>query len=83
MLRLLNSTRWLVSAALLLGMMSGSAPSQREIRPSNHTLTAGGKIVFASERDGNYEIYVVNPDGSGPTRLTNSPLISEREPAWS
>jgi len=83
MLRLLNSTRRLVSAALLLGMMSGSAPSQREIKPLNHTLTAGGKIVFASERDGNYELYVINPDGSGATRLTNTPLASDREPAWS
>ena len=32
----------------------------------------GGKIVFASLRDGNYEIYSMNPDGSNQTRLTNN-----------
>ena len=32
----------------------------------------GSKIVFQSERDGNFEIYSMNPDGSGQTRLTNS-----------
>lgn len=33
---------------------------------------AQGKIAFASFRDGNSEIYVMNPDGSGQTRLTNT-----------
>ena len=33
---------------------------------------SGSKIVFASNRDGNFEIYVMNADGSGQTRLTNN-----------
>ena len=33
----------------------------------------GSKIAFNSNRDGNYEIYVMNADGSGQTRLTNNP----------
>ena len=33
----------------------------------------GRKIAFMSERDGNAEIYVMNADGSGQTRLTNNP----------
>lgn len=41
-----------------------------------------GKIVFHSERDGNFEIYVMNPDGTMPTRLTNTP-DPERTPAFS
>lgn len=28
------------------------------------------KIVFSSNRDGNYEIYIMNPDGTQQTRLT-------------
>jgi dipeptidyl aminopeptidase/acylaminoacyl peptidase len=32
----------------------------------------GSKIVFVRGRDGNYEIYVMNADGSGQTRLTNN-----------
>ena len=31
-----------------------------------------GLIAFESRRDGNPEIYVMNPDGSGQTRLTES-----------
>jgi Tol biopolymer transport system component len=32
-----------------------------------------GSVVFYSGRDGNLEIYAMNADGSGPTRLTDDP----------
>ena len=32
-----------------------------------------GRIVFESNRDGDLEIYSMNPDGSAPTRLTEQP----------
>ena len=35
-------------------------------------LQIAGKIAFESKRDGNYEIYVMNADGTDLTRLTNS-----------
>jgi hypothetical protein len=42
----------------------------------------GEKIAFSSNRDGNFEIYVMNSNGSGtPTRLTNT-LESESKPDW-
>ena len=44
----------------------------------------GGRIAFASNRDGdagNYEIYVMNADGTNQTRLTNNPA-HETMPAW-
>jgi len=41
-----------------------------------------GQIAFASNRDGNFEIYVVNADGTGSTRLTTDASI-DAEPAWS
>jgi TolB protein len=41
-----------------------------------------GKIAFTSNRDGNFEIYVMNSDGSGETRLTIG-AASEDSPAWS
>jgi dipeptidyl aminopeptidase/acylaminoacyl peptidase len=40
------------------------------------------KIVFTSSRDGNDEIYTVDADGTGLTRLTNDPA-SDDDPAWS
>src|SRR5262249_54564015 len=42
----------------------------------------GKRLVFSSTRDGNEEIYVMNADGSGQTRLTRN-LQSDRQPAWS
>jgi Tol biopolymer transport system component len=42
----------------------------------------GGKVVFASDRDGDYDLYITNADGSGaPQRLTNYPG-DERSPDW-
>ncbi|HEX5475673.1 MAG TPA: hypothetical protein VFX12_13520 [Vicinamibacterales bacterium] len=42
----------------------------------------GTRIAFTSNRDGNPEIYVMNKDGSGLHRLTNSPAI-DVSPTWS
>ncbi|MEW6215632.1 MAG: chitobiase/beta-hexosaminidase C-terminal domain-containing protein, partial [Nitrospirota bacterium] len=42
----------------------------------------GSKIAFSSYRDGNYEIYVMDADGTGQTNLTNNPGI-DVWPAWS
>src|SRR5205823_2118086 len=45
---------------------------------------ATGTIAFVSNRDGNYEIYVMNPDGSGVTPLTNTLApVGHFDPAWS
>jgi len=42
----------------------------------------GSRLAFYSERDGNAEIYVMNADGSDPTRLTDDPA-NESYPAFS
>ena len=41
------------------------------------------KIAFASNRDGNWEIYTMNADGSGETRLTHTQDVNEDNAAWS
>lgn len=41
-----------------------------------------GQFAFATNRDGNYEIYLMNADGSGLLRLTDNPA-DDTYPAWS
>ena len=43
---------------------------------------ATAKIVFTSNRDGNSEIYIMNPDGSQQVNLTQHPA-ADFDPAWS
>jgi dipeptidyl aminopeptidase/acylaminoacyl peptidase len=43
---------------------------------------ANGKIAFASNQSGNYEVYVVNPDGTGIANLTSNPAF-DLDSAWS
>jgi Tol biopolymer transport system component len=63
---------------LIVALVGGSpAPPAGAAFPG-----ANGKIAFSTSRDGNDEIYVMNADGSGQTRLTND-LRGDTEPVWS
>ena len=57
---------------------AGTAPQN----PLPGLAPGGGRIAFTSYRDGNNEIYVMNADGSGVTRLTESEG-DDRDPSWS
>jgi hypothetical protein len=46
------------------------------------SVAGSKKIAFVSERDGNLEIYTMNTDGTGVTRITNN-LYNDQDPAWS
>ena len=41
----------------------------------------GKRIAFASDRDGNLEIYVMDANGSNQTRITNDPAL-DFAPDW-
>jgi uncharacterized repeat protein (TIGR01451 family) len=43
----------------------------------------GDQIAFASNRNGSYDIFIMNADGSGLTQLTTDPASDETQPAWS
>lgn len=70
---------FVVSAPLGLGIYSFSGLSeQRNGTPSEQP---NGKIAFVSDLDGTYGIYVMNPDGTNQTRLTDATPYSQL--AWS
>ena len=45
-------------------------------------VDAQAQIAFASQRDGNHEIYVMDVDGGNPRNLSNNPF-DDRHPSWS
>jgi TolB protein len=42
----------------------------------------GNKIAFSSKRDGNFEIYIMNPSGTQQINLTNN-AAQDSSPTWS
>ncbi len=50
--------------------------------PTPSPLPGGGRIAYTSNREGKYDLYLMNADGSEPRRLTNTPA-EELHPAWS
>jgi Tol biopolymer transport system component len=75
----IKPARVLVAAAVLAAVVLMIAT-----RPAEATFPGvNDEIAFVSDRDGgNYEIYVMNPDGSNERRLTFHPAF-DLSPAWS
>ncbi len=46
-----------------------------ELSPTPVILPGAAKVAFSSNRNARFEIYVMNPDGSEPIRLTNHPEV--------
>jgi Tol biopolymer transport system component len=42
----------------------------------------GSRIVFVSDRDGNYDLYLSDADGADARRLTATPDVDELTPDW-
>jgi Tol biopolymer transport system component len=57
-------------------VVPGSTDTNPEASPDGH------RVVFMSQRDGNWEVYIVRIDGSDLRRLTNHPA-NDGLPAWS
>ena len=67
--RNLPKSLWVVMVMLLLIFVS-------------HAQSVGPRILFTSVRDGNVEVYTMNPDGSNPVNLSRHPGI-DMYPVWS
>ena len=53
----------------------GGTAQATEAQSSESPATAGSVIGFASDRDGDWDIYVMDPNGNNLTQLTDSPGI--------
>lgn len=72
----------LVALAAALTLAASLLLTQAE-RPARAAFPGqNGKIAFVSNRDGNDEIYAMNPDGSGQVNLTNLDSASDLDPDW-
>ncbi|MFC1574262.1 DUF5050 domain-containing protein, partial [Candidatus Latescibacterota bacterium] len=83
-----GSYSWLVpirpSVNCIVRVSDASNASVNDVSDAVFTIAKGVQlpIAFVSTRDGNYEIYVMNSDGTNLTRLTNNPS-DDLAPSWS
>lgn len=61
---------------------STQSTQKQEAKPTNEAPPRRGRIAFASDRDGNFEIYVISADGGGLTRITDN-AADDLSPVWS
>src|SRR5256714_15455441 len=73
MLRLKTAGALCIAAALAAGCTDEPTRPRVPLKPSAQVAAAASRIAFVSYRDGNSEIYIMNADGSEPTRLTDNP----------
>ena len=68
------------SANAFPSLIATVAPTSTPL-PATTTLIERSRIAFMSNRDGANEIYVMNADGSGQTRLTERFMNETSEPS--
>ncbi len=71
-----------IAAASVAGLLFLAGCGGGPKKSAANSAEATGEIVFQSDRDGNLEIYSMNADGSGVTRLTTN-RAPDLVPAWS
>ncbi|MCY4529111.1 MAG: hypothetical protein OXD46_08820 [Chloroflexi bacterium] len=71
-----------VGTLIALAIACGSQPEPTPTPWPTPDNSAMSRIAFATNRDGNWEIYVMNSDGSNPHNITNNPR-TDSHPSWS
>jgi TolB protein len=70
-----------LATLFLFALGCGSSTPAAEPTPTVDNSTMS-RIAFVSKRDGNWEIYVMNADGSDQRNITNNPGL-DSYPSWS
>jgi Tol biopolymer transport system component len=87
-----HSGGWVAAAAALLALIPSLAVGQEARPPVNLTehpaddrypawSPAGGALAFESNRDGNWNLFLMDPRTGNVTRLTDNPA-DDRFPGW-
>jgi Tol biopolymer transport system component len=67
--------------------LTNEAPGQRftdnQARFSPFLSGGGTKIAFSSNRDGDFEVFTMNSDGSNPQQITSNTAITDSRPDYS
>jgi len=81
---LTTSDIWVMSADPLAGQGGGSPVNLTDTPDVDEGFPAwspdGTHIAYTTRRDGNNEIYVMNADGTNPSRWTDNPATTLRQP---
>ncbi len=78
-----SARRSMARTLAAVGFLALGVPLAASVSPASASFHgATGKIAYVRNVDNQSEIYTVNPDGSGITRLTDSPG-RDTAPAWS
>ncbi len=71
-----------VRAPMIAPVPTETAETERVVVTGSYIpIPAVTRIAFSSSRHGNFEIFSMNPNGSGVTRLTNE-SASDTSPHW-
>jgi TolB protein len=63
----------LITTSLACGIAARSVPTVNPLLTPSASVSGEGTLIFHSSRDGNFEIYRVQADGTGLTNLTDNP----------
>ena len=80
-----NTNHYFLKALVMLAALAVAVSSLvQEARPAHAAFPgANGRIVFDTNRDGNEEIYAMNPNGTNQVNLTKYPSANDFDPAVS
>src|SRR5215211_5292569 len=77
-----RSARGIPSLALVVVVSSCERDHPVPTGPDDLVPASTSRMLFTSERDGNVDIYAMDPDGGGPRRLT-SHIAVDQSADWS